>query len=108
MSVIPFGAVGAITGHWIMGYELMFFSALGIVALSGVVVNASLVLVDYINRRRREGMELDEAVLSAGVVRFRPIMLTTMTTFGGLTPIILETSRQAYHLIPMAISILRA
>ena len=71
MSVIPFGAVGALVGHWIMGYQLMFFSALGIVALSGVVVNASLVLVDYINRRRREGMPLEEAVLSAGVVRFR-------------------------------------
>ncbi|HEY5647257.1 MAG TPA: efflux RND transporter permease subunit, partial [Pseudomonadales bacterium] len=87
MSVIPFGAVGAIVGHWIMGYQLMFFSALGIVALSGVVVNSSLVLVDYINRRRREGTEVSEAVLAAGVIRFRPIMLTSVTTFVGLVPL---------------------
>ncbi|TNF89586.1 MAG: efflux RND transporter permease subunit [Gammaproteobacteria bacterium] len=105
MSVIPFGAVGAITGHWIMGYELMFFSALGIVALSGVVVNASLVLVDYINRRRREGMDLDEAVLSAGVVRFRPIMLTSVTTFVGLLPLMGNPSPDTMPFIPMAISL---
>lgn len=105
MSVIPFGAVGAITGHWIMGYELMFFSALGIVALSGVVVNASLVLVDYINRRRREGMDLEEAVLSAGVVRFRPIMLTSVTTFVGLLPLMGNPSPDTMPFIPMAISL---
>jgi multidrug efflux pump subunit AcrB len=105
MSVIPFGAVGAITGHWIMGYQLMFFSALGIVALSGVVVNASLVLVDYINRRRREGMDLEEAVLSAGVVRFRPIMLTSVTTFVGLIPLMGNPSPDTTPFIPMAISL---
>jgi multidrug efflux pump subunit AcrB len=105
MSVIPFGAVGAIAGHWIMGYELMFFSALGIVALSGVVVNASLVLVDYINRRRREGMDLEEAVLSAGVVRFRPIMLTSVTTFVGLIPLIGNPTPDTTPFIPMAISL---
>ena len=105
MSVIPFGAVGAITGHWIMGYQLMFFSALGIVALSGVVVNASLVLVDYINRRRREGMDLEEAVLSAGVVRFRPIMLTSVTTFVGLLPLMGNPSPDTTPFIPMAISL---
>ncbi len=105
MSVIPFGAVGAITGHWIMGYELMFFSALGIVALSGVVVNASLVLVDYINRRRREGMDLEEAVLSAGVVRFRPIMLTSVTTFVGLIPLMGNPTPDTTPFIPMAISL---
>jgi multidrug efflux pump subunit AcrB len=105
MSVIPFGAVGAIVGHWIMGYQLTFFSALGIVALSGVVVNASLVLVDYINRRRREGMELSEAVLSAGVVRFRPILLTSVTTFVGLIPLMASPSPATHFFIPMAISL---
>jgi len=105
MSVIPFGAVGAIVGHWIMGYQLMFFSALGIVALSGVVVNASLVLVDYINRRRREGLPLDEAVLSAGVVRFRPIVLTSVTTFVGLIPLMSTPSPATKFFIPMAISL---
>jgi multidrug efflux pump subunit AcrB len=88
-----------------MGYQLMFFSALGIVALSGVVVNASLVLVDYINRRRREGMDLEEAVLSAGVVRFRPIMLTSVTTFVGLIPLMGNPSPDTTPFIPMAISL---
>jgi len=105
MSVIPFGAVGAIAGHWIMGYQLMFFSALGIVALSGVVVNASLVLVDFINRRRREGMALEEAVLGAGVVRFRPILLTSVTTFVGLVPLMSTPSPATLFFIPMAISL---
>ncbi len=105
MSVIPFGAVGAILGHWIMGYQLMFFSALGIVALSGVVVNSSLVLVDYINRRRREGMSLEKAVLSAGVVRFRPIILTSVTTFVGLIPLMSTPSPATIFFIPMAISL---
>ena len=105
MSVIPFGAIGAIAGHWIMGYQLMFFSALGIVALSGVVVNSSLVLVDYINRRRREGMALEEAVLSAGVVRFRPIILTSVTTFVGLIPLMSTPSPATMFFIPMAISL---
>lgn len=105
MTVIPFGAVGAIVGHWIMGYQLMFFSALGIVALSGVVVNSSLVLVDYINRRRREGMELEKAVLSAGVVRFRPIILTSVTTFVGLIPLMSSPSPATIFFIPMAISL---
>ena len=105
MSVIPFGAVGAILGHWFLGYQLMFFSALGIVALSGVVVNASLVLVDYINRRRREGMPLEEAVLSAGVVRFRPILLTSVTTFVGLVPLMSSPSPATSFFIPMAISL---
>jgi multidrug efflux pump subunit AcrB len=88
-----------------MGYQLMFFSALGIIALSGVVVNASLVLVDYINRRRREGMPLDEAVLSAGVVRFRPILLTSVTTFMGLVPLMSSATPATRFFIPMAISL---
>jgi len=105
MSVIPFGAVGAIFGHWIMGVQLMFFSALGIVALSGVVVNASLVLVDYINRQRREGSEAYPAVLNACVTRFRPIMLTSVTTFVGLIPLMLTSTPATAPFIPMAVSL---
>ncbi|MEM7217192.1 MAG: efflux RND transporter permease subunit [Pseudomonadota bacterium] len=105
MSVIPFGAVGAIFGHWLMGVQLMFFSALGIVALSGVVVNASLVLVDYVNRQRREGMPLLEAVLQSCVTRFRPIMLTSVTTFVGLIPLMLTNTPATAPFIPMAVSL---
>ncbi len=105
MSVIPFGAVGAILGHYIMGWHLVFFSMLGIVALSGVVVNASLVLVDYINRRRREGQSLFTAVSMAGVARFRPIVLTSATTFIGLTPLMVLASPSTAMIVPMAISL---
>lgn len=105
MSVIPFGAVGAIFGHWIMGVQLMFFSALGIVALSGVVVNASLVLVDYVNRQRRNGMTMESAVLESAVVRFRPIMLTSVTTFVGLIPLMLTNTPATAPFIPMAVSL---
>jgi multidrug efflux pump subunit AcrB len=105
MSVIPFGAVGAIVGHYIMGWDLIFFSLLGIIALSGVVVNASLVLVDYINRQRREGIPLFEAVANAGVVRFRPIILTSVTTFVGLIPLMTDSDPETFMFIPMAISL---
>jgi multidrug efflux pump subunit AcrB len=105
MSVIPFGAVGAIVGHYIMGWDLIFFSLLGIIALSGVVVNASLVLVDYINRQRREGVPLFEAVSNAGVVRFRPIILTSVTTFVGLVPLMTDNDPETFMFIPMAISL---
>ncbi len=105
MSVIPFGAVGAIFGHWIMGVQLMFFSALGIVALSGVVVNASLVLVDYVNRQRRLGVDLTDAVLDSCIVRFRPIMLTSVTTFVGLIPLMSTNTPATAPFIPMAVSL---
>ncbi len=105
MSVIPFGAVGAIFGHWIMGVQLMFFSALGIVALSGVVVNASLVLVDYINRQRRQGEPVLDATLEAASVRFRPILLTSVTTFVGLIPLMLTDTPATAPFIPMAVSL---
>jgi len=105
MSVIPFGAVGAIVGHFIMGWDLIFFSLLGIIALSGVVVNASLVLVDYINRQRRQGVELFKAVTNAGVVRFRPIVLTSVTTFVGLVPLMTNKDPATFMFIPMAISL---
>ncbi len=105
MMAIPFGLVGAIVGHLIMGYSLSVISMFGVVALSGVVVNDSLVLVDFANRRRSKGMRPSKAVHEAAIHRFRPIMLTTLTTFGGLAPMIFETSRQARFLIPMAISL---
>lgn len=105
MICIPFGAVGAIFGHILMGYSISLMSLLGIVALSGVVVNDSLVFIDYANRRRRDGMCAHDAVMSAGTARFRAILLTTLTTFGGLAPMIMETSRQARFLIPMALSL---
>ncbi|MHC4432894.1 MAG: efflux RND transporter permease subunit [Planctomycetota bacterium] len=105
MIAIPFGIVGAVLGHIIMGYALSLMSMMGIVALCGVVVNDSLVLIDYANRRRREGASPSEAIHRAGGRRFRPILLTTLTTFGGLAPMIFETSRQARFMIPMAISL---
>jgi multidrug efflux pump subunit AcrB len=105
MLAIPFGVFGAILGHLLMGYNLSLMSMMGIVALSGVVVNDSLVLVDYANRQRREGKSSVEAIGIAGLRRFRPIILTTLTTFGGLAPMIFETSRQARFMIPMALSL---
>lgn len=105
MSVIPFGMIGAVVGHWIMGMELTIMSLLGMLALIGVVVNDSLVLVDFINKKRSEGLPLLDAVASAGVVRFRPIMLTSLTTFIGLMPLLFEKATQAQFLIPMAVSL---
>ncbi|MCB0290193.1 MAG: efflux RND transporter permease subunit [Calditrichaeota bacterium] len=105
MSAIPFGFIGAIWGHVLMGSNLTILSGFGIVALTGVVVNDSLVMVDFINRARAEGLSLMQAVREAGVSRFRPIILTSLTTFAGLTPLLLERSLQAQFLIPMAISL---
>ena len=105
MSVIPFGAVGAIVGHYVLGVQLMFFSALGIVALAGVVVNSSLVLVDYANRQRREGMDALSAICIAAVTRFRPIILTSVTTFVGLIPLMTTTTPATGPFLPIAISL---
>ena len=105
MSVIPFGAVGAILGHLVLGMSLVFFSLLGIVALSGVVVNSSLVLVDYINRQRGTGQNLAWVVSHAGSVRFRPIVLTSITTFVGLAPMMLDKSISTSMFVPMAASL---
>jgi len=105
MSIIPFGMIGAVIGHWIMGMELTIMSLLGMLALIGVVVNDSLVLVDFINKKRAEGGELMAAVLTAGAARFRPVMLTSLTTFIGLMPLLFEQSTQAQFLIPMAVSL---
>jgi multidrug efflux pump subunit AcrB len=105
MAVIPFGLVGAIVGHLIMGLNLSLMSVFGLVALSGVVVNSSLVLVHYVNESRQEGRPLSEAIRAAGVARFRPIALTSLTTFAGLAPLLLERSVSAQFLIPMATSL---
>ncbi|MEE9412206.1 MAG: efflux RND transporter permease subunit [Methylococcales bacterium] len=105
MSVIPLGFVGAAIGHALLNYPISFFSMFGLVALSGVVVNDSLILMDMINRLRATGMAIDEAIISAGQRRFRPIMFTTLTTCVGLAPILNEKSTQAQFLIPMAVSL---
>ena len=106
MSVIPFGVVGSMIGHMIMGIDLNILSVFGIIAAAGVVVNDSLVMVDYVNNARREGIPLKEAVMHSGSMRFRAIMLTSLTTFIGLVPIVFfETSMQALIVIPMAISL---
>ncbi|MEM9114466.1 MAG: efflux RND transporter permease subunit [Myxococcota bacterium] len=105
MSAIPFGIVGAAGGHLIMGYDLSLISVFGIVALSGIVVNDSLVLVHAANEFRDGGMSPAQAVQAAGARRLRPILLTSLTTFFGLAPMIFETSVQARFLIPMAISL---
>lgn len=105
MGVIPFGFVGAIWGHAIMHLPLTLFSMLGLVALTGVVVNDSIVLVDFINRRVRAGIPLHAAILESGTRRFRPVLLTSLTTIAGLLPILTEQSFQAQMVIPMAVSL---
>ena len=105
LGIIPFGVVGAVFGHWVMGLPLSFFSMMGIVALSGVVVNDSIVLVDFINHRVEGGLPLRQAIVESGVRRFRPVLLTSATTVAGLFPMLLETSFQAQILVPMAASL---
>ncbi|MFH2219785.1 MAG: efflux RND transporter permease subunit [Pseudomonadota bacterium] len=105
MMAIPFGLIGAIAGHLIMGLQLTIISIFGIVALSGIVVNDSLILIDFINRARRGGLEIHTAVVESGRDRFRAVLLTSVTTIAGLFPLLLERSFQAQFLIPMAVSI---
>lgn len=105
MGIIPFGIVGAIGGHYVMNLPLTLFSFFGIVALTGVVVNDSIVLIDFINHRVRDGMPILEALLDAGQRRFRPVLLTSVTTIAGLLPILVESSLQAQIVIPMATSL---
>jgi multidrug efflux pump subunit AcrB len=105
MSVIPFGVIGSVMGHIILGIDLSVLSMFGIIAAAGVVVNDSLVMVDYVNTSRKSGVPIKEAVLNAGCRRFRAIMLTSLTTFIGLVPIMAETSMQAQMVIPMAVSL---
>ena len=105
MTAIPFGVVGAIAGHLLTGYDLSILSMFGVIALAGVVVNDNIVLVDWVNQRREHHDTLFEAVRTAGASRLRPILLTSLTTFGGLTPLLLEKSVQARFLVPMAVSL---
>ena len=105
MGVIPFGMVGAIVGHLLVGIPVNFMSFLGIIALSGVVVNDSIILVNFVNEATAEGKPVIRAVIDGGARRFRAILLTSLTTFFGLLPILVETSMQAQFLIPMATSL---
>lgn len=105
MSVIPFGVVGAMFGHVILGMTMSGLSMFGIIAVAGIVVNDSLVMVDFVNKARAEGMAIKQAVMQAGAKRFRAILLTSITTFIGVMPIIMETSLQAKIVIPMAVSL---
>jgi len=105
MSVIPFGMIGAVVGHFVMGMPISILSLFGIIALAGVVVNDSIILVDYINKGKEQAKKLHDLVVDAGCARFRAIILTSLTTFVGLTPIMLERSMQAQMVIPMAISL---
>ena len=102
---VPFGIIGALLGHIVMGITPSYLSIFGMLAVAGVVVNDALVLVDYINRRCAQGTPLREAVLEAGGRRFRPIILTSVTTFVGLLPLLMDRSIQAQFLIPMAVSL---
>lgn len=105
MSIIPLAIIGAIIGHYVMDLAFSMLSIMGMLGLTGIVVNDSLVLVDYINQKRGEGMNVMDAVLTAGETRFRPVMLTSLTTFVGLLPLMLNQSTQAQALIPMAVSL---
>jgi multidrug efflux pump subunit AcrB len=105
MSVIPFGAIGAVIGHIIMGRPISMFSMFGLIALAGVVVNDSLILVDFMNKARIRGVAIRDAVIESGTARFRAIVLTSFTTAAGLIPIMMETDPQAQAIIPTAISI---
>ena len=105
MAAVPFGLAGAVFGHQVVGLPLSLTSFIGMVPLTGIVVNDALVLLDFINRRRREGMSVRDAALAAGPLRFRPVVLTSVTTCGGLAPLMIERSVQAQVLIPMAVSL---
>jgi multidrug efflux pump subunit AcrB len=105
LTAVPFAAVGAILGHLLLGFEMTILSLIGFVALTGIVVNDGIVLVEFYNEKRREGMDIMPALTDAGRARLRAIILTTVTTVGGLAPLMLEQSFQARFLIPMAITI---
>ena len=105
MGIIPFSIMGALLGHMIMDIPFSIMSAFGVLAMAGVVVNDSLVMVHYINLKRDEGLPIIEAVRNAGGARFRPILLTSLTTFGGILPTMFEKSTQAQFVIPMGISL---
>jgi len=105
MAVIPFGVVGALIGHWVMGLDITILSLFGLFGLSGIVVNDSIILVSFYKRLRESGLALYEALVEAACQRLRAVLLTSLTTIAGLTPLLFETSLQAQFLIPMATSI---
>ena len=105
MSAIPFGLVGVLFGHLLLGLDVTFLSVFGLIGLSGVIINDSLVMMDFINENRREGMDMDDAIVEGAKSRFRPILLTSLTTFLGVSPLILEQSVQAQFLVPVAVSL---
>ena len=105
MSVIPFGAIGAVIGHLLMGMSMSMFSLFGLIALAGVVVNDSLIMIDFINKAREEGKPIRQAVIESGTQRFRAIFLTSVTTAAGLAPILFETSMMAAFVVPAAVSL---
>jgi multidrug efflux pump subunit AcrB len=105
MLAIPFGIIGIVWGHLLLGFDLTFLSLIGFVALAGVVVNNSLILVEFSNEMREKGTPLADSLARAGRLRLVPILLTTVTTLAGLSPLMLEQSFQARFLIPMAISL---
>ncbi len=105
LAIIPFGVIGAVWGHGLMGLPMTLFSFFGLVALTGVVVNDSIVLLDFINSSVRSGVPLNQALAEAGRRRLRPVFLTSVTTIGGLAPMLLERSFQAQFLVPMATSL---
>ena len=105
MAAIPFGIIGAVLGHVVLGLQMAIMSLFGVIGLSGVVVNDSLVMIDFIDERRRGGMSGREAIIEGAKARFRPIFLTSVTTFLGVAPLVFETSIQAQFLIPMAASL---
>ncbi|MDB4339134.1 efflux RND transporter permease subunit [Rubripirellula sp.] len=105
LAIVPFGMIGAVWGHAALSIPLTLFSMFGLVALSGVVINDSIVLIDFINTRIRAGASITEALMQSGERRFRPIILTSMTTIAGLIPLMMERSFQAQLMIPMAASL---
>jgi len=105
MFIIPFGMIGAVIGHMIVGIPITSLSSLGLIALAGVVVNDAILMVDHVNKRTEAGYSASDAAVEAGAVRFRPILLTSLTTFFGLTPVLLETDMAAQMVVPMAVSL---
>jgi len=105
MAIIPFGWIGVVVTHWLFGWPITMPSGFGFVALAGVIINGSILMIDFINRRIQEGGDVHESLVTVGQERLRPIFLTSITTFGGLLPMMLETSLQAQVMIPMALSL---
>jgi multidrug efflux pump subunit AcrB len=105
MAAIPFGLIGALAGHWLLGIDLTILSLFGLFGLSGIVVNDSIILVVFFKQLKERGLETAQAIVDAACLRLRAVLLTSLTTIAGLLPLMFETSLQAQFLIPMAVSI---